>query len=199
MDRSNGYEAIAKEFLARRGDPSTRSNAIGVNEVRKWARTLARGSTVIDLGCGPGFPITAVLVEEGLQVFAVDASPSLVAAFQHNLPGTPILCESVLESNLFSRTFDAVLSIGLIFLLQADEQQRLMQRFAEILEPGGRLLFTAPAQPAAWHDAMTGLESVSLGAARYRNLLAEAGLLVAEEYEDVGENHYYDAIRSTLK
>lgn len=199
MDRSNGYEASAKEFLARRGDPSTRSNAIGVKEVRKWARTLPRGSRVIDLGCGPGFPITAVLVEEGLQVFAVDASPSLVAAFQHNLPGTPVLCESVLESNLFGRTFDAVLSIGLIFLLQADEQQRLMQRFAEILEPGGRLLFTAPAPPAAWHDAMTGLESVSLGAEQYRNLLAEAGLSVAEEYEDIGQNHYFDAIRSTLK
>jgi SAM-dependent methyltransferase len=46
------------------------------------AKTLLRGSGVIDLGCGPGFPITAVLVEEGLQVFGVDAAPSLVAAFQ---------------------------------------------------------------------------------------------------------------------
>jgi len=124
MDRSNGYEAVSGEFLARRGNSRTRAIAIGVKEVRKWAKALPHASCVIDLGCGPGFPITVVLVEEGLQVFGVDASPSFVAAFQRNLPGTPIVCESVLESRLFNRTFDAVLSIGLMFLLKAEEQHR---------------------------------------------------------------------------
>jgi predicted RNA methylase len=76
-----------------------------------------RGSSVIDLGCGPGFPITAALVEEGLQVFGVDAAPSFVAAFQRNLAGAPIICESVVESRLFDRTFDALVASGLIFLL----------------------------------------------------------------------------------
>ena len=163
MDLSNGYESVSEEFLAGRGNRRTRSIAIGVKEVRKWAKTLPRGSRVIDLGCGPGFPLTVVLVEEGLQVFGVDASPSFVAAFQRNLPGTPIVCESVLESKLFDRTFDAVLSIGLMFLLKAEEQHRLIQRFADILVPGGRLLFTAPAKPAVWNDVMTGLESISWG------------------------------------
>ena len=77
MDRSDGYEGVSEEFLARRGSSSTRSTGIGVKEVRKWTRTLPRGSSVIDLGCGPGFPITVVLVEEGLHVFGVDAAPSL--------------------------------------------------------------------------------------------------------------------------
>ena len=129
MDPSNGYEAVSQEFLTRRGGSRARSTAIGVKEVRKWATTLPRGGSVIDLGCGPGFPITVVLVEEGLQLFGVDAAPSLVAAFRHNLPGTPVVCESVLESRLFDRTFDAVLSIGLMFLLKPEEQHRLIQRF----------------------------------------------------------------------
>jgi len=169
--------------------------AIGVNEVRRWAKTLPRGSRVVDLGCGPGFPITVVLVEEGLQVFGVDASPSLVAAFQRNLPGTPIVCESVLESRLFDRTFGAVLSIGLMFLLKAEEQHRLIRRFAEILVPGGRLLFTSTAKPAVWNDGMTGVESISLGAEEYRKLLGASGISVVEEYEDVGESHYFDAFK----
>jgi len=193
MDLSNGYESVSQEFLGHRGNSRTRANAIGVKEVRKWAKTLPRGSSVIDLGCGPGFPVTAVLVEEGLQVFGVDAAPSFVAAFQLNLPGVPVVCESVLESSLFDRTFDAVLSIGLMFLLKAEEQQRLIQRFAEILVPGGHLLFTSTAKPAIWNDVMTGLESISLGAQEYRRLLGEVGIAVAEEYEDVGENHYFDA------
>jgi SAM-dependent methyltransferase len=195
MDLSNGYESVSKEFLAHRGNGSRRANAIGVKEVRKWAKTLPRGSSVIDLACGPGFPITVVLVEEGLQVFGVDAAPSFVAAFQRNLPGTPVVCESVLESSFFDRTFDAVLSIGLMFLLKAEEQHRLIRRFADILAPGGRLLFTSTAEPHIWNDAMTGLGSISLGAEEYRRLLRDAGISVAEEYEDVGENHYFDALK----
>jgi SAM-dependent methyltransferase len=195
MDRSNGYEAVSEEFLARRGSGATRSTAIGVKEVRKWAKTLPRGSSVIDMGCGPGFPLTVVLVEEGLKVFGIDAAPSFVEAFQRNLPGTPILCESVLESRFFGRTFNAALAIGLMFLLKIDEQHRLLERFAEILVPDGRLLFTSTAKSAVWNDVMTGFESLSLGAEQYRKLLEAAGFSIAEEYEDIGENHYFDAFK----
>ncbi|MGA7107644.1 MAG: class I SAM-dependent methyltransferase [Terracidiphilus sp.] len=198
MDRSSGYEAVSAEFVARRGRGTDRSTAIGVTEVRNWARTLTPGSSVIDLGCGPGFPITVVLIEEGLHVAGVDAAPSFVEAFQRNLPGTPVLCEAVQESRFFDRTFDAVLAIGLIFLLKAEDQHRLIQRFAELLVPGGRMLFTAPAKPAVWNDAMTGSESVSLGAEQYRKLLRAEGLSVAEEFEDVGENHYFDVFKPSL-
>lgn len=195
-DLSNGYESISAEWLASRGNPKTRSDAIGVAEVRRWAKTLPSGGSVIDLGCGPGFPLTAVLLEEGLEVFGVDAAPSFVAAFQQNLPGTPVVCESVLESSFFDRKFDAVLSIGLIFLLKADEQHHLIRRFADALVPGGRLLFTASAEPHVWNDVMTGMESISLGAKEYRTQLAAVGLSVIAEFEDAGQNHYFDALKA---
>jgi SAM-dependent methyltransferase len=195
-DRSSGYEAIAQEFLARRGRGSTRSNAIGVKEARAWARSLPRGANVLDAGCGPGFPITVVLVEEGLQVFGVDGSPSFVAAFRQNLPGVPILCEPVQDSSFFHRTFDAALAMGLIFLLPVDHQHRLIRKFAEILVPRGRLLLTVTDKPNVWLDAMTGLESVSLGAEGYTRLLADAGFSIASPYEDAGGNRYLDAFRS---
>ena len=198
MDLSNGYEAVSQEFIARRGNPRTRSIAIGVKEVRRWAKTLPRGSSVIDLGCGPGIPITVVLVEEELDVFGVDAAPSFVAAFQRNLPGTPIICESVLESRFFDRTFNAVLAVGLMFLLKVEDQHRLIRRFAEILMPGGRLLFTASARPNLGNDTMTGLESVSLGGEQYRKLLGAGGISVVEEYDDVGENRYFDAVKGKM-
>ena len=197
-DRSNGYESVAAEFLAGRGSARTRSKGIGVEAVRKWARALPRGATVIDLGCGPGFPITDALVSEGLNVYAVDASPSFVEAFRRNLPGIPVACEAVENSTFFDRTFDGVIAWGLIFLLAAEEQRRLIHRTADILVPGGRLLFTSCAgyEPLAWNDAMTGLESRSLGAAEYQSQLASVGLSVLREYEDEGENHYFDALKN---
>jgi SAM-dependent methyltransferase len=194
MDPSSGYEKIAQEFLTRRGRvPST---GIGVNEVRNWARNLPPKSSVIDLGCGPGFPITSILIEEDLDVFAVDGAPAFVEAFRRNLPGVPVLCEAVQDSSMFDRTFDAALAWGLIFLLNVEDQHRLIQKFSEILAPGGRLLFTAPAPPATWIDVMTNLESISLGAEKYRELLNHVGLTVSAEYEDEGQNHYFDAFKN---
>lgn len=196
IDRSNGYERIAPEFLARRG--SGRFTGIGVNEVRKWARTLRRGAAVIDLGCGPGFPITEVLVAEGLSVFGVDAAPTFVEALRRNLPHVPVICEAVQDSRLFDRTFDGVLAWGLIFLLSPEDQRHLIEKVAEILVQGGRLLFTSPAEPVVWTDAMTGLESRSLGAEEYRRQISAVGLFLASEYEDEGQNHYYDAAKMLM-
>lgn len=192
-DRSNGYEGVAAEFLVGRGRaPST---AIGTRAVRNWARTLPPGAAVLDVGCGTGLPITKVLVDEGLNVHGIDAAPSFVEAFRHNLPGIPVACEAVEESSFFDRTFDGVLAWGLMFLLPPQEQRRLIQRIAEVLVPGGRFLFTSPPQPIVWKDAMTGLESRSLGAVAYRRELAAVGLKVISEYEDEGENHYYDGVK----
>jgi SAM-dependent methyltransferase len=196
-DLSNGYEGVAAEFLAGRGRaPST---AVGTGAVRNWARTLPAGAAVIDLGCGTGLPITKVLVSEGLKVYGVDASPSLVEAFRRNLPEIPVACESVLASSFFHRKFDGVLAWGLIFLLQPEDQRGLIQKAADLLVPGGRLLFTSSVgtEPLVWNDAMTGLESRSLGAAEYRKLLSEAGMTVAPEYEDEGGSHYFDAVKET--
>jgi 2-polyprenyl-3-methyl-5-hydroxy-6-metoxy-1,4-benzoquinol methylase len=195
-DRSNGYEGVAVEFLGGRGRaPST---AIGARAVREWARTLLPGGTILDLGCGSGLPITNVLVKEGLNVYAIDAAPSLVQAFRNNFPEIPVACESVEDSLFFDRLFDAVIAWGLMFLLPAEEQRRLIRKIATILAPGGRLLFTSCSEPLTWNDAMTGLESRSLGAVEYRRVLSSAGLLLIREYEDEGENHYFDALKTAV-
>jgi 2-polyprenyl-3-methyl-5-hydroxy-6-metoxy-1,4-benzoquinol methylase len=197
IDSSNGYESVAAEFLAGRGRaPST---AVGAREVRAWARRLPRGAAVIDIGCGSGLPLTKILVSEGLNVYAIDAALSLVEAFRHNLPETPIACESVEDSSFFNRTFDGVLAWGLLFLLQPEAQRSLIQSMADILAPGGRLLFTSPAEAVVWNDAMTGLESRSLGAPEYRRLLAAGDISVRSEYEDEGQNHYFDAFKQTSR
>ena len=194
-DPSNGYEGIAAEFLAGRGRAPV--TGVGARQVREWARALPPGAAVVDLGCGSGLPITRELVAQNLKVYAIDAAPSMVNAFRRNFPGIPVACESVQDSLFFIRRFDAVLSWGLIFLLLPEQQRHLIQRFADILVPGGRLLFTSPPEPEVWTDAMTGLESRSLGAGEYRSKLSAVGLAVAREYEDEGENHYYEAVRNS--
>ncbi|PPK87255.1 methyltransferase family protein [Neolewinella xylanilytica] len=192
MDKSNGYERIASDFIAYR---ATGANATGSSAVYSWARGLPPGGSVLDLGCGPGIPITGVLIHTGLEVFGIDASPSLVAEFRANFPAVPVACEAVEDSPFFDRSFDAVLAWGLLFLLPKRAQTIVIRRVGEALRPGGRFLFTAPYQEVQWEDAMTGRLSLSLGAETYRSLLADAGLTLTGEFEDEGENHYYSCTK----
>jgi hypothetical protein len=44
VDPSNGYEAVAQEFMAIRRD-----SPVGVEAVLEWARSLPPGATILDL------------------------------------------------------------------------------------------------------------------------------------------------------
>lgn len=184
-DRSHGYEAVAGDFMSHR----TRST-IGVATVRRWAKLLPPGGAVLDLGCGHGVPISRTLVDEGFTVSGIDASATLISAFRAQLPGAPAEHGAVEESRFFGRQFDGVIAWGLMFLLTEDAQAKVVHKVAVALEPGGRFLFTAPQQECEWPDSLTGQTSRSLGSDAYRRLVGSAGLMVEDEADDEGQNHY---------
>lgn len=186
-DLSNGYEAVAEDFIR------VRSQVTGLATVQNWMAHLPKGGTVLDVGAGPGEPLTVALIDGGFNVCAIDASPKMVAAFSHRFPDIEIACEAAEQSHFFGRKFDGILAVGIVFLLPADHQLDLIKRMAEALKPGGRLLFTAPWQIGEWDDVLTGRRSVSLGADAYRKGLIAAGLEVTGEYTDEGNSYYFDA------
>lgn len=192
MDESNGYEGIAEIYIKGRGRAV---NGIGSSTARAWARTLTKGSVVLDIGCGTGIPVTKILLDEGLTAYALDASPKMVAAFRQNFPNVPVACESIERSSFFNRSFDGIIAVGLIFLLPEETQRAVIPKMAAALNPGGRLSFTAPLYKIEWKDAMTEQLSRSLGAEQYRELISASGLSIVEELEDEGGNHYFNAIR----
>lgn len=192
-DRSNGYDAIAHHLIG------ARNRNIGGSTVREWSKSLPRESSVLDLGCGFGEPISRVLVEEGFRVFGVDASPRLVDAFRSRFPNVPVECATVEESTFFDRKFDAAVAWGLIFLLPEQEQAALIQKVAAALRPGGCFLFTAEKTALTWQDCLTDRVSISLSSNIYRALLEESGLTLTGEASDEGENHYYFASKGISK
>src|ERR1700761_7268561 len=97
-DKSNGYEEHARMFMR------ARNYAIGPDVVRAWCRTLPPGATVLELACGSGVPITQVLVEEGLQIWAIDPSPTMIRAFHERFPDLPVQCCPAEDSDFFSRS-----------------------------------------------------------------------------------------------
>lgn len=185
-DSITAYEMHAAHFLQHR-DVST----IGVRVVSQWAASRKPGPCVIEIACGGGLPVTRALIDAGLEVWAIDASPSLIATFQARFPEVPVKCESVQSSDYFERNYDAAIAIGLIFLLSEEDQFRMLSRVAEVLNPGGHFLFTAPVETGSWADMNTGHLCRSLGREVYQHAMNEAGLRIVGEYEDSGRNHYY--------
>ncbi|MGH8563849.1 MAG: class I SAM-dependent methyltransferase [Gammaproteobacteria bacterium] len=189
-DPSNGYEVVASGLMARRGQ-----SRIGVASIRTWARSLPPGAPILDLGCGHGVPISMALMNDGLAIYGVDASPTLTAAFRSRYRDAHVACQTVEDSRFFGRTFDGVLAVGLMFLLSADAQRDLIRRVALALNPNGRFLFTSPAQVCTWMDVSTGRQSLSLGAEAYKAVLSCTGLTLVGEHLDEGDNHYYDTCK----
>jgi 2-polyprenyl-3-methyl-5-hydroxy-6-metoxy-1,4-benzoquinol methylase len=189
-DRSNGYEAIAEDFIR------ARRPTIGPRIVRRWARGLGPTASILDIGCGHGVPISQALLQEGFTVYGVDASPTLVSKFHERFPSAPVECSSVEDSLFFSRTFDAAVAWGLMFILPAENQLSLIRKVARAVKPGGQFLFTSPKQACTWIDGMTGLLSISLGHEVYEHELATHGMALLGNDEDEGENYYYFTLRT---
>lgn len=190
MDSTDAYETHALTFLRRRD-----SSTVGTQVINRWAQTLGRGAAVIELGCGGGYPVTRVLHEAGLRLYAVDSSPTLVAEFKLRFPDVPVLCEKVQKSRFFDKTYDAAIAIGLIFLLSESEQLALITSVSRILVPGGRFLFTAPVETGNWVDQNTGQVCKSLGRAVYETSLEAVGFHVVSTFADAGDNNHYDVER----
>lgn len=188
-DRSEGWDGVAAQFMAAR-------STIGTAFVRSWARdNLPPSGVVVDVGCGSGVPIAQALIEDGFTVFGIDASPALIAAFRRRFPDMQTACEAAQDSVFFHRTFDAAVSIGLLFLLSADDQRKTVLRMANALRPGGRLLFSAPREACEWQDGLTGRRSKSLGSRDYERQLDAAGLHLVGCHCDEGGNNYFDAAK----
>jgi SAM-dependent methyltransferase len=185
-DHSAGWEAVSDQFMAIRSQT-------GSALVRSWARDrLPRSAAILDIGCGSGVPIAQALVNDGFSVWGVDASPSLISAYQLNLPNMPAVCEPAQDSSFFDRNFVGVVSIGLIFLLGEQDQRRLFTSVANVLELGGRFLFSAPREVCRWNDTLTGRTSISLGADAYATHLTSVGLRLDDCRSDEGGNNYYE-------
>ncbi len=190
IDKSNGYEEVASHYVAGRGRAV---GGIGASVVAEWSRTLPPAATVLDLGCGTGVPISQVLIERGFLVHGVDAAPTLVAAFRDRFPDVPVECAAVEDSDFFGKEFDAVVAVGLFFLLDEQRQLQLIEKIAGALPSGGHLPFTAPRQICSWMDGMTDRTSFGLGFDVYREALQTRGMSLIGTQLDEGENHYYIA------
>ena len=188
MDSAIAYEKNAHDFLSKRDQSN-----IGIQVVQDWAMSLPKGAEVLELACGGGHPITKELENAGLNLWAIDSSETLLSEFRIRFPNIPSKCERGQEADYFNKQFDAVIAVGLLFLLPEFDQEHLIKKVSQHIRDDGRFLFTAPTQKGKWRDLNTGIECHSLGNEKYEKLLATNGFRIISKFLDKGDNNYYDA------
>ena len=126
----NSYESVFDSFA------TARCHEAGLDDVMDWTKRLEPGSTILDLGCGHGAPISVGLAAAGFEMFGVDSSPRMIAAFRERLPDATTECASIQHSRFFGRPFDAIVAWGVLFLLSPRDQELVIGKVARTLNPG---------------------------------------------------------------
>ena len=175
------FQHAAAEYLAARPAYSPR-----LFERIALLCALDRTHRVLDLGCGPGQPMAAYLVANGLDVCGVDSSPTMIAMARHNLPGRDFIVADMRTLNL-GRHFAGILAWDSFFHLTPDDQRRMFPIFRDHAKPGAPLMFTSGPRhgEAIGHLRGEPLYHASLAPEAYRTLLAAHGFaVIAERMED---------------
>ena len=104
-------------------------------------KILPEGSSVLDLGCGAGQPITERLAEH-YQVTAVDISENMIDLAQANLKQVNFIDGDISRLDLGNCKYDGAVAIFVLFHLPADEHELIFTKVWSWLNPGGYFLVT---------------------------------------------------------
>lgn len=119
-------------------DRSSEPQQAWASEVLARLEDIAPDATVLDVGCGTGRVTEALLtlVPEG-RVLAFDASADMVALARRRLGDrAQVWCQDALDLDL-DEPVDAILSTATLHWMP--DHERLWERLAGALRPGGRL------------------------------------------------------------
>lgn len=105
-----------------------------------------RGVLALDAGSGTGRG-TAVLVERGAQVIAVDIGPNLLRYTRQRAPCAPAV-SSILELPFAANTFDVVFSSEVIE--HTPDPAAALRELYRVLRPGGHLVLSTPGWLWQW-------------------------------------------------
>jgi ubiquinone/menaquinone biosynthesis C-methylase UbiE len=189
--RMREYDLIADWYR------SDRSRSIGVQEALAAVASLPRGSRILDLGCGNGWPITDALIAAGYRVVGLDSSQRMLEQFRVNVPDTPAVRGDARACPFAADVFDAAISWGMLFHLERRDQSAAFASASRLLKPGAPFLFTAaeipdiPADDPGITGTMNGVTFRYYAVADYRTLIAEHGFDLVDVYDDPGVSTYY--------
>ena len=134
---AEGYDRMGSEFFA--------WNSERPPEVRRWflGEVLARlpaGTTVLELGCGPGTDATELSAER--RYVGVDLSCAQLTIAQQRVPVATFLLGDFTSMAFRPASFDGVVAFYVFMHVPQEELGPTFERIFRWLRPGGRLMLS---------------------------------------------------------
>jgi cyclopropane fatty-acyl-phospholipid synthase-like methyltransferase len=133
-----GYNLIAKDYLAWIQQRPT-AHHVKLQQILEY---LDASSKVLELGCGAGVPVTAVLTQHVAKVVANDYSEEQVALAKANAPQAEFIHGDMTQLGIPPETFNAVVAFYSFFHVPREKHEALIKSIYGWLQKDGVLLFT---------------------------------------------------------
>jgi len=145
----------------------------------RFVDALPKGARVLDLGCGPGYPVARHMADHGLRVAGVDSSPAMIALCRSRLPDQEWIVADMRHLAL-GRRFDGILAWDSFFHLDHAAQRAMFAVFEGHAAPGALLMFNTGPEHGEGIGEFEGdpLYHASLAASVYESSLGQAGFRV---------------------
>lgn len=177
-----GYDNVAEAYDEERSPSSAEREAL-----TSFLDELSPGSRVLDAGCGGGEPVLEQLTHQSQTAIGLDFSRRQLEMALSNAPDARLLCGDMARIPLAGDTVDAVLAYHSLIHVPAAEHETVIEEFARVLRPGGRLLVSEGPEKwqgtnPDWLDAGAEMQWYIAGAETTRAQLANAGFRIENEY-----------------
>ena len=135
MNRDS-YNKIARQWA------KVRDKSFVSKLVVDFANKLSPNASVLDIGCGTGYPLAKYLSDKQFHVTGIDIAEKMVeiAKFQ-KIPNADFTVSDFFDFNS-TKKFDGVLAWDSFFHFPKEKQEEIYHKVGNLLNAGGYLLFT---------------------------------------------------------
>jgi predicted TPR repeat methyltransferase len=183
-ENQKSYDAIASDW------DNFRKNSKINKCIVDFVKYLPKNGTVLDLGCGTGFPVDSYLENQGFIVTGVDFSNEMIKRARNLKLEKATLIESNILDFRSDHSFDGIIAFDSLFHIPLEKQQELYRLFSHWLKLGGHLIFTHGKVNGEVEGQMFGrnFRYSSLDVSKVKELLKSNGFdieLLVEDYKEI--------------
>ncbi|MBU0758221.1 MAG: class I SAM-dependent methyltransferase [Nanoarchaeota archaeon] len=116
----------------------------------EFCRAIPKKGAILDLGCGPGIPVTKELLDRGFKVTAIDFSEEMIKAAKKNIPQATLRKISMTEID-YANEFDGVIASYTMLCLDPDNFDMTAKKISIALKKCG-FFFIALNEPKKMYN-----------------------------------------------
>jgi cyclopropane fatty-acyl-phospholipid synthase-like methyltransferase len=150
---------------------------------------------LLDLGCGAGYPVSALFSHQGWDVTGVDFSEKMLALAKKNVPALKTIHADIQLVEFEQAMFDAVVASYSLFHIPMDKHTYLFEKIYSWLVDQGKFLFTYATREYTGNENFSGYKEFLGETLFYSHTTPEALKKILEDIGFTIERFEYNTIQ----